>query len=70
MKYGFPGVVIIVMAWFIIELRKEVKAEREKYEASQEKRIAEGREGIIALQSAASVLDDLVKAVSDGKAGK
>lgn len=70
LKFGFPGVIIICMAWFVLELRKEIKSEREKHEASQEKRIAEGRESLMALQQSTAVLDDLVKAVADGKGGK
>lgn len=81
LKYGFPGVVIIVLAYVIIQMRKEykadlkakddeVKAEREKNEALQEKRIAEGREALNGLNNASNVLEDVLKAITSFKDSK
>jgi hypothetical protein len=36
-KYGFPGIVIAGMAWFILYLMKEHKKERKEYLQTSEK---------------------------------
>lgn len=75
LKYGFPGVVIIVLAYVLVQVVKqakqemkekdaELKVEREKNEALQEKRIAEARESMNALNGSTNVLQDLLAAVS------
>lgn len=74
LKYGFPGVVIICLVVVILRLRKEFREDKSvcnakiealqvKYDEVQEKRIAEGREGINALNNTANVLDDVLKAL-------
>ena len=83
MKYGFPGVVIIALAWVLWQVVKEAKADRIAHAAEvaqlrkekdelQEKRIAEGRENLTALNNSTNVLQDVLTAVShvsNGKAG-
>ena len=75
MKYGFPGVVIIILAYVIIQMRKEykadlaakdaeIKAERDRADGLQEKRIAESRETMAALNASSNVLEDVLKAVT------
>lgn len=75
MKYGFPGVVIIIMAFVIVQMRKEykadlaakdaeIKAERDRADGLQEKRIAENRETMAALNASSNVLEDMLKAVT------
>lgn len=37
-KYGFPGIAIGGLAWFIMYLMKEHKKERKEWQQSQERR--------------------------------
>lgn len=75
LKYGFPGVVIIALAWVLYKVVQQSKVEHvakderlEKLRAEkdelQEKRIAEGRESLNALNNATNVLQDVLAAVS------
>ena len=65
LKYGFPGVVIVVLAWVIWNIRKESRddlaALQAKYDLLAEKRIAEGRESLNALNNTTNILDDVLK---------
>jgi hypothetical protein len=74
LKYGFPGVVILCLVAVILHLRKEYREDRKicddkfaalqaKNEEIQEKRIAEGRESLNALNNTTNVLDDVLKAL-------
>lgn len=72
LKYGFPGVVIIVLAWVIWNMRKEGRADiaaiQAKCDELNEKRIAEGRESLSALNNTTNVLDDVLKALHSNQA--
>lgn len=81
LKYGFPGVVIIVLAWVLWQSVKEFKAEmklkdaelaqvRKEKDELQEKRIAEGRESLVGLSNTTNVLQDVLAAISSMQNGK
>lgn len=63
LEQGFPGIVIAGLIWLLLEQRKELKVKDDKIEAIQEKRIAEGREGLTVASNATNVLEDVLKAV-------
>lgn len=67
LEMGLPGIVILALAWVCWQMRKEAKADALAYQAKidelQEKRIAEGRESLNALNNTTNVLDDVLKAI-------
>lgn len=70
MEQGLAGIVILVLGWICWTMRKEGRADiaalQAKLDELQEKRIAEGRESLNALNNTANVLDDLLKGFAQG----
>lgn len=71
---GLPGIVILALAWVCWQMRKEGRADlaalQAKYDDLQEKRVAEGRESLNALNNTTNVLDDVLKAIQAQGANK
>lgn len=60
-KQGLLGLVILALGWYIMTLRADVKAKDTKLEEANEKRIAEAREGIKAIEQNTNTLDTLAE---------
>lgn len=74
MEQGLSGIVILALAWVVWNMRKEGRADiaalQAKLDELQEKRIAEGRESLNALNNTTNVLDDVLKAIQAQGANK
>lgn len=71
-EYGFIGVVVLALAWVVVQMHKQYREDLAKKDAEikeiQEKRIVEGRESTNALNNATNVLNDLLAQLVNRKA--
>jgi hypothetical protein len=61
---GLAGLIIIALSFAVWRLWNELKSERNKNEALQEKRIEESRENLTALHASTTTLDRLTQVIS------
>lgn len=71
-EYGFIGIVVICLAWVVVQMHKQYREDLAKKDAEikdiQEKRIIEGRESLNALSNSTNVLNDLLAQLASRKA--